>query len=180
VIASVPATLEYVAAITAAPLPTPVTTPVPDTVAADVFDDDHVARLVTSCVLPVDRVAVAVNCDAVPTAGALPVTLTEVTELAAVVESPHAAANPANAITNIRMIADRILITVSLAALALSCLAVTGVQTAGLSQKCGQDVKSPRPRRAVRKPQVAAEYLPQVDRRRRPSGRYAETCHGTA
>jgi hypothetical protein len=96
--------------ITALPLPTAVTTPLPDTVAADVFDDDQLAWLVTSCVVPLESVAVAVNCDVAPTTGAAPVTLTDVTELAAVLESPHAAAKPASPRTMIAAIAFRIFI----------------------------------------------------------------------
>src|ERR1700730_9049259 len=57
----------------------PVTTPVVETVASAVLDDDHVAELVTSCVVPSDIVAVAVNCDEVPTVGTDPVTTTDET-----------------------------------------------------------------------------------------------------
>src|SRR5262249_39647186 len=110
VIESVPATLKYVAVMTAVPLPTPVTAPVLETVAAATLDELHVARLVTSCALPVDIVAVAVNCAVVPIAGVVPVTLTAVTELADVVESPHAATSPASVTTSITAIADRIFI----------------------------------------------------------------------
>ena len=65
--------------MTALPLATAVTTPLPDTVAADVFDDDQLAWLVTSCVVPLESVAVAVNCDVAPTVGVAPLTLTDVT-----------------------------------------------------------------------------------------------------
>jgi sulfur carrier protein ThiS len=99
-----------VALITAAPLPIAVTAPVPDTVAADGFDDDQVATLVTSCVLPVERVAVAVNCDVAPTAGTAPVTLTDDTELAAVDEFPHAPARHANPRMMINANVDRVFI----------------------------------------------------------------------
>jgi hypothetical protein len=61
-------------------------------------------------VLPLDSVAVAVNWDVAPTAGVAPVTLTDVTELAAVLESPHAAARPASPTTINAAITDRILI----------------------------------------------------------------------
>jgi hypothetical protein len=108
--ASLPATLEYVAVITALPLATAVTTPLPDTVAAAVFDDDQLAWLVTSWVVPLESVAVAVNCEVAPTAGVAPATVTDVTELAAVLESPHAAAIPASPTTTIAAITDRILI----------------------------------------------------------------------
>ena len=56
-------------------------------VAAAVFDEDHVAALVTSCVDPLVRVAVAVNCDVAPIAGVVPVTLIADTVLADVAES---------------------------------------------------------------------------------------------
>src|SRR5262245_55034121 len=108
VIASVPTTLEYVAAITVVPEPTPVTTPVLETAAAAVLDDVHDARLVTSCVLPVDMVAVAVNWDVAPTVGVAPVTVIAVMELAAVDEFPHAAASAASANTRISAVADRV------------------------------------------------------------------------
>src|SRR5262245_44787786 len=76
--------------MTAAPEPTPVTTPLADTTAAAVSDDVHVARLVTSSVVPEDNVAVAVNWDVAPTDGAFPATAIVTIELAAVVELPHA------------------------------------------------------------------------------------------
>src|SRR5262245_1151270 len=88
--------------MTTAPEPTPVTVPVDDTVAAAGFEDVHVARLVTSSVVPDDNVAVAVNCDVAPTAGAVPATLIVATELAAVDESEHAekAADPTTSTLN--------------------------------------------------------------------------------
>src|SRR5689334_22465231 len=96
--------------MTDVPLPIAVTTPVPETVAAAAFDDDQLAWLVTSCVVPLDSVAVAVNCDVNPTDGVTPVTATDVTELAAVLEFPHAAAHPASPTMMIAAITDRILI----------------------------------------------------------------------
>jgi len=51
----------------------PVTTPPVETVAAAELDVDHVAVLVTFCVVPSDIVAVAVSWDVLPTAGATPV-----------------------------------------------------------------------------------------------------------
>jgi len=96
--------------MTDAPLPTAVTTPVPETVAAPVFDEDQLAWLVTSWVVPLESVAVAVNCDVEPTGGVAPVTATDVTELAAVLEFPHAAANPASPTMMIAAITDRIFI----------------------------------------------------------------------
>ena len=97
---SVPTTFEYVAEMTAVPLPAAVTRPVAETVAAEGLEDDHVAVLVTSCVEPLVSVAVAVNCDAPPTDGTVPVTLTEETVLAVVAESLlHAPAHSASATT---------------------------------------------------------------------------------
>jgi sulfur carrier protein ThiS len=77
--------------MTAAPEPTPVTTPLADTTAAAVSDEVHVAKLVTSSVVPEDNVAVAVNCEVAPTGGAVPATAIVAIELAAVVELPHPA-----------------------------------------------------------------------------------------
>ena len=74
-----PVTVWYVARTSASPAATPVTTPVEDTVATAAFDDCHVAWLVTFCVVPFDRLAVAVNCAVAPTAGADPVTATDET-----------------------------------------------------------------------------------------------------
>jgi hypothetical protein len=75
-----------------------VTIPVEPTAAAAVFDDVHVARLVTSCVVPLDNVAVAVNCEVPPIVGAVPITaIDETVEVDVetvdgdVDESPHAA-----------------------------------------------------------------------------------------
>ena len=64
---------------------TPVTTPAFVTVAIAVFDDCHVAWLVTFWVTPFDIVAVAVNCAVSPTLGAAPVTAICVTVAAGVV-----------------------------------------------------------------------------------------------
>jgi hypothetical protein len=95
---SVPTTFEYVAEMTAVPLPTAVTTPDAETVAAKGLDDDHVAALVTSCAEPLDSVAVAVNCDVAPADGMVPVTLNEETVLADVAESLlHAPTHSASA-----------------------------------------------------------------------------------
>src|SRR5262245_38296437 len=95
--------------MTTAPEPTPVTTPVDDTVAADVFEDVHVARLVTSSVVPDVNVAVAVNCDVVPTAGAVPATATVATELADVDESePHAEKAADTTTSTLNTMIDRI------------------------------------------------------------------------
>ena len=65
--------------MSASPVATPVTVALLVTVAIVVFDDDHEAWVVTTCVVPFDSAAVAANCDAVPTAGAAPVTETDVT-----------------------------------------------------------------------------------------------------
>jgi hypothetical protein len=67
----------------------PVTTPALFTVAIAVFDDCHVAWLVTFWVAPVESVAVAVSCVVNPMVGALPVTATDVTDPVGVVgDSP--------------------------------------------------------------------------------------------
>jgi hypothetical protein len=58
---------------------TPVTRPDAETVASAALDVDHVAALVTFCVVPSDIVAVAVNCDVLPTAGTAHVTVIEET-----------------------------------------------------------------------------------------------------
>jgi hypothetical protein len=57
-----------------------VTMPDAATVATVVFVDCHVDSVVTFCDDPLESVAVAVNCVDAPTAGAVPVTLTDVTE----------------------------------------------------------------------------------------------------
>jgi hypothetical protein len=41
-----------------------------------VFDDDHAAVLVMSCVAPLDSVAMATNCADDPTMGVVPLTAT--------------------------------------------------------------------------------------------------------
>ena len=82
--------MRYVACTTAVPAERPVTTPVEETVATAVSDDCHVAWLDTSCVPPLANVAVAVNCDVAPTAGAAPETVIDDTELGDV--GAHAAA----------------------------------------------------------------------------------------
>ena len=64
------------AEITAVPLPTAVTSPLDETVATAVFDELHVDVLLTSCVVPLVNVTVAVNCAVDPTAGTSPVTAT--------------------------------------------------------------------------------------------------------
>ena len=71
------------------PADTPVTTPALFTVAIAVFDDCHVAWLVTFWFAPDENVAVAVSCAVNPIVGALPVTATDVTDAVGVVgESP--------------------------------------------------------------------------------------------
>jgi len=55
------------------------TTPALDTVATAASDDCQVACAVTSCVVPVDSVAVAVNWLVSPTAGEFPLTAIELT-----------------------------------------------------------------------------------------------------
>jgi hypothetical protein len=67
------------------PADTAVTTPALFTVAIAVFDDCHVAWLVTFWVAPVESVAVAVSCAVNPTVGASPVTATDVTDVVGVV-----------------------------------------------------------------------------------------------
>jgi hypothetical protein len=77
----------------------PVTIPTADTVAPDVLEDCHVARLVTFCVVPSDIFAVAVNCDVAPTAGTDPVTLIEETVADGEVEEPHPTRDTTNPTT---------------------------------------------------------------------------------
>ena len=109
---SAPATPENVAEITAVPLPTLVTRPVDDTVATAVFDDDHVAELVTSSSAPPDTVAVAVNCALDPTSGAPPVTLIVVIVVGAAGDfEPQAAAERPSARTHSRTTDDWIFMT---------------------------------------------------------------------
>jgi len=91
-IVSAPVTFWYVAWMVTDPLPTPATTPVDDTVALAEFDDDQVARLVTSCVVPFASVAVAVNCDDAPIGGGVPLTVTVEIDVGDV-DEPHAAVN---------------------------------------------------------------------------------------
>src|SRR5256885_8190816 len=67
----------YAAVTSASPRPTPATFPLLETVTTAVFDDCHVACAVTSCVVPFDSDAVAVNCAVSPTAGAVPVIVSE-------------------------------------------------------------------------------------------------------
>src|SRR5262245_27129221 len=119
-----------------APALIPVTTPLGETVAADVFDDDHVARLVTSWVVPPDIVAVAVNWEAAPIAGTVPATATDVTVVAAVVESPHAAATTASTRTTPRAMADRIFIS-------------SPYRRWHVTQRASQEIRPPRCRRTV-------------------------------
>ena len=72
------------------PADTLVTTPVADTVASLVFDDCHAAVDVTSCRVPSVIVAVAVNCEDAPTAGAAPVMAMELTVEGEVFDFEHA------------------------------------------------------------------------------------------
>ena len=53
--------------MSASPAATPVTAPLALTVAAALFDEDHVAMLVTDTVVPSDNAAVAENCVVAPT-----------------------------------------------------------------------------------------------------------------
>src|SRR6266700_7877889 len=71
----------------------PATSPLEETLASDEFDDDQVARVVTSCVVPSMSVAVAVNCAVAPTAGAVPATATDEMVVADVAELPHPIVN---------------------------------------------------------------------------------------
>src|SRR5262245_15205149 len=96
------------------PAPTPVTSPVDDTVASAVLLDVHVAVLVTSCVVPFDIVAVAVNWDVAPTVGTVPVTAMDETVVGDVEEPPHATAaitsGSANTIEITRLICNAVLL----------------------------------------------------------------------
>ena len=59
---SVPLAFCQVAVIVALPGVSTLSNPPDVTVATAVFEDDHVACIVTSCVVPFDSVAFAVNC----------------------------------------------------------------------------------------------------------------------
>src|SRR5437867_231921 len=65
--------------MSASPAATPVTTPLALTLATPLFDEDHVAVLVTDCVVPSDKAAAAENCEVAPARGADPETATETT-----------------------------------------------------------------------------------------------------
>src|SRR6516164_5588629 len=65
--------------MSASPALSAVTRPVFDTVATVVLEDCQVACEVTLCVVPFDSAAVALNCEAAPTFGAVPPIDTEVT-----------------------------------------------------------------------------------------------------
>jgi hypothetical protein len=67
-----------------------VTRPPGVTVAMSGFDDVHVAEVVTTSVVPLLIVAVAEYWDDAPTAGGVPVTVTDDTALGAVLLPPHA------------------------------------------------------------------------------------------
>jgi hypothetical protein len=71
----------YVALTSASPMPIPVTTPPVDTVTTFWFDESHAACVVTSCVAPSDRLAVAANWEVAPMAGDVPPTETDNTEV---------------------------------------------------------------------------------------------------
>jgi hypothetical protein len=80
---------------------------------------EYVAVTIASIVVPSDSVAVAVNCAAAPTSGAVPVMVTELTVLAAVgVLAPHAVlskARPRNRTATANRFIMAILPTASLA-----------------------------------------------------------------
>jgi hypothetical protein len=61
----------------ASPSLTTVTLPLPLTVAIAAFDDDHVARAVTSWALRFANLAIAINCAVWPMPGARPLTETD-------------------------------------------------------------------------------------------------------
>ena len=65
--------------ISASPAATPVTSPLALTLATPLFDEDHAAVVVTDCVVPSDKVAVAANCAVAPARGADPETATDTT-----------------------------------------------------------------------------------------------------
>src|SRR5579864_1834349 len=72
-----------------------VTTPAAVTVATDVADDVQVDADVTSCVVPSDSVAVALNCPVAPTCSVGPMTATDITdELGPVEHAVSASARP--------------------------------------------------------------------------------------
>jgi hypothetical protein len=116
VIESAPATPEYVAEITAVPLVSATTRPVDDTVATAAFDDDQVADVVTSWVVPLPSVATALNCADTPTLGTAPETVTVETVVAEVGDVPQAAAVTAAASTRKSATNDRIFMRTPVAA----------------------------------------------------------------
>lgn len=76
-IESAPLTLAKVAVTVTSPAATAVTTPAEDTVASALLDVAQVADAVTSCVDPSAIVAIALNWEVLPTAGAAPVTASD-------------------------------------------------------------------------------------------------------
>jgi hypothetical protein len=94
-------TLEYVALTTTVPPATALTTPVGETVASAAFEVCQVARALTSFEVPSENVAIAVNCDVLPTAGGVPVTLMVETVAVGDVAVPlHATTDAASPIAN--------------------------------------------------------------------------------
>jgi len=79
-----------VALIDTVPSAIAVTRPPAETVAMSGLDDVHVAVVVTTSVVPLDRLATAAYCADVPTAGAAPLTVTDETTDGDVAV-PHAA-----------------------------------------------------------------------------------------
>jgi hypothetical protein len=85
VICRMPVTPSYVAITVVVPALTPPTIPAMVTVATPVLVDCHVACAVADCDVPLERFAVAANCETAPIAGAVPVTVTAETIGAATV-----------------------------------------------------------------------------------------------
>jgi hypothetical protein len=88
------------AVMVAVPLATAVAKPLAEMVAIAALDDVHFAVSVTSCVLPLPRVAVAVNCWVLPgaTVGLPGVTAIDTTALLETKNLPHAIVTPSEAI----------------------------------------------------------------------------------
>ena len=93
VIVAAPDTFDTVALISTLPLAMLVTTPVDETVATEGLDEVQFAVLLTSSMAPLESVARAENLDVEPTGGTVPVTEIDNTEVDAVGELPHAAAD---------------------------------------------------------------------------------------
>lgn len=104
--------LRYVAVIDAVPSPTPVTTPVAETVAIVESDVAHVATDVTSFVDPSEYVPMAVNCTDAPFTGAVPLIAIDCSVGDGLVELEHATSAATETTATVRSVSRRIMIAV--------------------------------------------------------------------